>query len=259
MRIFVLAIVLVAAALFARPAMAGYPCPAGPGPGEQQIGVAGGSHGIAAVPVCVQTGGAASAGDHAGIGYAGPGGYRCEGCNIFSDEPSRHVGAIDNQSARNLEAQQLVMEARMKQQEMDTGAWTVFQGRKDSAPGENCVAMWSRKGTSVSIVGPAKAYKGGMLIFWSTEIPRPSDTRTVAVTLKQSRYQPQSVNALNFAVPGIEAGAVGLTVPDIQTALGTMLDIEHFTVEMDGRPVADIEWTDGLAARGRLQQCIGSQ
>ena len=54
-----------------------------------------------------------------------------------------------------------------------------------------------------------------MLIFWSADIPRPSDTQTVAVTLKQSKYQPQSVNALNFSVPNIPAGAIGLTVPNI--------------------------------------------
>jgi Domain of unknown function (DUF4189) len=42
----------------AQPASArNYPCPAGPGPGEQQIGVSGGSHGIAATPICAQSGG----------------------------------------------------------------------------------------------------------------------------------------------------------------------------------------------------------
>jgi hypothetical protein len=52
-------------ALQPRPAAANYPCPGGPGPGEQQIGVSGGSHGIAATPICAQTGGG---------GYGGGGG-----------------------------------------------------------------------------------------------------------------------------------------------------------------------------------------
>lgn len=38
-------------------AQANYPCPGGPGPGEQQIGVTGGSHGIAATPICAASGG----------------------------------------------------------------------------------------------------------------------------------------------------------------------------------------------------------
>ena len=98
-----------------------------------------------------------------------------------------------------------------------------------------------------------------MLIFWSADIPRPSSTQTVAVTLKQSKYQPQSVNALNFSVPNIQAGAIGLTVPNIDAALNTMLEVEHFIVEMGGRAVVDIDWTDGLAARAKLNQCVSQR
>lgn len=271
MKISVL-LVCAALGLVAQPALANYPCPGGPGPGEQQIGVGGGSHGVAAVPLCVETGGGADSagGGDTGGGYAG--GYRCDGCNIFADPgpPSydaMSIAAIE-QAAKNLEAQKLRREAEAKLQELEAdpgyqrykqGEWKFFQGRKDSAPGDNCVAMWSKDGDAVSIVGPGKAYQGGMLIFWSTEIPKPSDTQTVAVTLKQSKYQAQSVNALNFSVPRIPAGAIGLTVPDIDAALNTMLDVEHFIVEMDGRTVADIDWTGGLAARAKLQQCVSNR
>lgn len=61
MKFFVL-FVFAAVGLIAQPALANYPCPGGPGPGEQQIGVGGGSHGIAAVPLCVETGGGADGG-----------------------------------------------------------------------------------------------------------------------------------------------------------------------------------------------------
>ena len=40
-----------------QPAAAAFPCPQGPGPGEVQVGVSGGSHGVAAVPMCESTGG----------------------------------------------------------------------------------------------------------------------------------------------------------------------------------------------------------
>jgi hypothetical protein len=176
--------------------------------------------------------------------------------------------AINEQAAKNAEVQKQMLEADAKLQKLEAdpeyqrhkqGEWKFFQGKKDSAPGDNCVAMWSKVGGAVSIVGPGKAYQGGMLIFWSADIPRPSTTQTVAVTLKQSKYQPQSVNALNFSVPSIPAGAIGLTVPNIETALNTMLDVEHFIVEMDGRAVADIDWTDGLAARAKLHQCLSKR
>jgi hypothetical protein len=64
---------------------------------------------------------------------------------------------------------------------------------------------------------------------------------------------------LNFSVPNIDAGAIGLTVPNIQAALNTMLDVEHFIVNMGGRAVADIRWADGLAARSKLDQCVGKR
>lgn len=253
---------LLALGLIAQPAMANYPCPSGPGPGEQQIGVGGGSHGIAAVPLCVQI----STGTDNGGGYAG---YRCDGCNIFADpgppEFDAMSSAINEQAAKNVELQKQMQEAEAKLQKLEAdpdfqrikqGEWKIFQAKKGSARGDNCVAMWSKAGGAVSIVGPGKAYQGGMLIFWSADIPRPSKTQTVAVTLKQSAYQAQSVHALNFSVPTIPAGAIGLTVPKIDAALNTMLDIEHFTVEMGGRTVADIEWTGGLAARAKLSDCI---
>ena len=259
----------------AQPTLANYPCPSGPGPGEQQIGVGGGSHGIAAVPLCVETGRQANStgGGSTGGGYAG---YKCVGCNIFTDPnspPSEEAirAAIENekQTARTLENQKKMreyeaeekkrLEAHPAYQRYKQGEWKIFQSKKNSAPGDNCVAMWSKERGAVSIVGPGKAYKGGMLIFWSTDIPMPSDTKTVAVTLKQSKYQPQSVNALNFSVPNIQAGAIGLTVPNIDTALNTMLDVEHFIVEMGGRTVADIDWTDGLAARTKLSQCVNNR
>ncbi len=176
--------------------------------------------------------------------------------------------AINEQAARNAEVQKQMLEAEAKLQKLEAdpeyqrykqGEWKVFQGKKDSAPGDNCVAMWNKDGGAVSIVGPGKAYQGGMLIFWSAEIPRPSNTQTVAVTLKQSKYQAQPVNALNFSVPSIPAGAIALTVPNIEAALNTMLDVEHFIVEMGGRVVADIDWTDGLAARAQLYQCVSNR
>ena len=53
---------VAAAVLFllavAQPAHAAYPCPNGPGPGEIQVGMADGGHGIATLPMCNRVGGA---------------------------------------------------------------------------------------------------------------------------------------------------------------------------------------------------------
>lgn len=45
-----------------QPVAAAYPCPGGPGPGEVQVGVSGGSHGVAATPMCESAGGGGTGG-----------------------------------------------------------------------------------------------------------------------------------------------------------------------------------------------------
>ena len=52
-----------------QPAAAAYPCPGGPGPGEVQVGVSGGTHGVAAVPVCDRVGGGGGDGGGGGGVY----------------------------------------------------------------------------------------------------------------------------------------------------------------------------------------------
>jgi hypothetical protein len=69
-----LALLLSLALSILQPASArNYPCPGGPGPGEQQIGVTGGSHGIAATPICAPSGtGGYAGGSGAPQGPASP-------------------------------------------------------------------------------------------------------------------------------------------------------------------------------------------
>ncbi len=64
MRLVLTLVAVLAMACFAlpQPVAAAYPCPGGPGPGEVQVGVSGGTHGVAAVPVCESTGGGGSSG-----------------------------------------------------------------------------------------------------------------------------------------------------------------------------------------------------
>lgn len=63
-----IAAITVAMLLLPHQAAAAYPCPGGPGPGEVQVGVSGGSHGVAAVPMCEGSGNAG--GDGGGVYYA---------------------------------------------------------------------------------------------------------------------------------------------------------------------------------------------
>jgi len=163
--------VLVALAWITQPALANYPCPGGPGPGEQQIGVGGGSHGIAAVPLCVQTGGGADSagGGSAGGGYAG---YRCDGCNIFAAPapPSYDAMsiAIDEQAARNAEFQKQMLEAEAKLQKLEAdpdyqrykqGEWTFFRVGKIRPPETTAWPCGAKRVARSALSGPEKPIK----------------------------------------------------------------------------------------------------
>ncbi|WP_137973903.1 hypothetical protein [Pseudomonas sp. F(2018)] len=248
--------VLLASAAATQPAWANYPCGGGPGPGERQIGTMGGSNGIAVIPICTSDGSPEGP-------EAAP-----RGTGVLLDPPPELMNLYQaitgetleySMAKQELDREQQKMEADPEYQRFRQGEWKIFQGKAHSAPGDNCIAMWSKEGGLVSIVGPGTAYQGGMLIFWSAEAPKPSSTQTVTVTLKQSQYQPQTVKALNFSVPHIPFGAIGLTVPTIDAALQTMLDVEHFELEMEGRKIAQVSWTGGLAARDQLRQCVNNR
>ena len=251
-----LARIALLGALAWQPVQANYPCPSGPGPGESQIGTMGGSHGIASIPICASNGG----GDE-GYGHEEP----MRGTGEISDLSPEMLNLYEAVTGQTLATTAAMNEADKRRREIEAdpgqqrfrqGEWKFFQGRKNSAPGEACVAMWVKQGGLVSITGPGPDYDGGMLTFWSPDIPTPKDTQTVSVTLKQSKYPAQSVKALNFSVPNIEFGAIGLTVPTIDAAMKTMLDVEHFELEMDGKTIAKVDWTGGLAARDQLQKCV---
>lgn len=217
-----------------------YPCPGGPGAGEQQIGVGGGTHGVAAVPMCVSSGGGHAGGD-------APPAY----------DPMAAAMAEAWREAEATHHDVLKAAGEEFQAAVNVGGWDVFEAAPAAAPGESCTAFWVRpRSDLVSISGPASHYEGGMLTFWGERIPKPDAVTTVSVSLTQSGYPAQSVKALNFAVPGVPFGAIGLTVPSIEAAIGSMLDDERMSLTLDGEEVASVAWSQGHAARDRLRACV---
>lgn len=181
----VIALLGLSAAL--QPAWANYPCGGGPGPGERQIGTMGGSNGVAVVPICEADGnmtGSAGATHDTGVPL---------------DPPPELVNLYHAITGETLEYSMAKQELERGRQKIEThpgyqrftqGEWKIFQGKANSAPGDNCTALWSREGGVVSIVGPGTAYEGGMPIFWSANIPKPAATQTaqaIAVSATDSQ------------------------------------------------------------------------
>ena len=237
----------LAALLLALPGLAladTYPCPNGPAPGDRQIGVTGGSHGIAAVPLCA---------------YSDQGGEDEDAPQQPAPDPMRlridaSLSALTAMVA-NME-QQAALQRDPKYKRYREGFWDHFQASATPRPGQGCVAMFANLDGAVAVAGPGGEYAGAMLVFWGLDVPKPGKVATMSVSLNQFDGPVQTVKALNYTLPGGRAGAIAFTVPTIDAALETMVDRQPFELSIQGKPVMKIEWHGGHAARDKLRVCV---
>lgn len=246
--------VCLGAAIFLMPATAlaqSHPCRGAPG--ERQVGMAPAGIGFAPFPICITE--PAPRGNPSGNEARGD---AASPYDNMLDAMTRNVIAQHQRltAAQGIAAieQQMARDPALRR--MQIGAWEFFQADPKAQPGETCTAVWMKQGQLVGISGPGPKYDGGMLSFWSADIPRPRDMQTITITMKQSRYPAQTVKAVNYTIPGHDFGAISLMVPDIDKAIDTMLDVEHFEVLIDGKTVSDIGWGGGHDAREKLRRCV---
>lgn len=142
----------------------------------------------------------------------------------------------------------------------ENGGWDYYQDAADAAPGDYCAAFYWKKDGFVRASGPGGEYEGALLTFWSADIPKPNGVSKIKVTLNQSDGSPsQTVEAMNYHLPGEPYGAIALTVPSPQALLDNMLDTHGFDLVVKGKSVAKVDWTGGHAARDQLKKCIAKR
>lgn len=227
-----------------------YICPGGPGPGEAQVGVQNGP-GFNGVPVC------------------GPRGDVIPGAEQSAEELAASYGPGADPMARKLEAvielEKMRLAGQIKAAELErdpryqrylNGGWDYFQDAVDAKPGELCTAFFSKKNGYVSVTTPGGDSPNAYLTFWGPNVPKPALARRVRVTLSQTGDPPQTATAFNYLNPATSLGAIILAVPTAAALLDNMLDVHRFGVALDGRVVAEVEWTGGHAARDRLRACM---
>lgn len=225
-------------------------CPGGPGPGEIMVGVQNGP-GFNGVPVCAQDPndyGSDEGGGNAGGGY-GP----------APDPMARRLeAAIEMEKAALLgKVEEMKLERDPAYQRYANGGWQYFQDAPNAKPGELCTAFFSKKSSYVAVTGPGTDSPNAYLTFWGADVPRPVDVKRVKVTLAQSGGDPpQTVMAFNTFNPASSLGGVTLAVPTVDALLDNMLDVHNFSVSMNGKKVAEVEWTGGHAARDKLKACL---
>lgn len=224
-----------------------YPCPNGPAPGDYQVGTTGGSHGVASIPICAY-------GDSGYDDEDDGGGYDDEPYDPLGAQLDVAYGLFSLVAANAAEVDKLTNDPRF--QRYHNGGWDFFQSEEGAKAGEYCAALYWKGDGLVQISGPGGDYRGAMITFWGPDIPKPKDFARVRVTLKQTGDPPQTVEAFNYLIPDHEFGALALAVPSIDAALAGMIDVAAFELLISGKTVAKVDWTDGLAARDALRDCV---
>ena len=225
-------------------------CPTGPGPGERQIGMAGGSPGVAPVPMCVQ--------DAQSQQQSQPG---------RTADPQADAAAGLAKAMGSLATSQIYLLEDMNKTAQDpefrklrTGYWSYFHDTQQPSSGQKCVALFQNLKGAVQLSGPGSSYKGAMLTLMGLDIPKPSTVAHIKVTLDQGDGNPQTVNVFNYAVAQGKLGAVSFGIPTAEALLQGMTKNDMtFKVSVDGKQVIDTFYHDGLQAREQLRLCLAGR
>lgn len=241
--IFALGLIGMAALVSPEPAnaQASYVCPTGPGPGERQIGMAGGGPGVASVPICIA--------DDSAMTSAPPPTNPVDGL----------VGAVrqmyEYRSFANAEIDRMKEDPRYKQ--YMEGDWKFYEkarrGRK------TCAAIFMKQDQAIMLAGPVAPGQPGHISFIDyhddATIPTPKKPRGVQWMLTQNNGSPQSMAGVNDT--GSSGEGIILSYMPMNTLLNGIDDILAFKIEIEGKVVFDNAWHDGLKAQDFLRKCVG--
>ncbi|WP_309732802.1 hypothetical protein [Chamaesiphon sp. OTE_75_metabat_556] len=241
-------------------AQASFVCPNGPGPGERQIGITGGSHGVAAILLCEE------------IPQSGDGNNSRESSSPVSRYYDPKLAALKFQSAATMV--NVLQQARLLQDpkyvKYISGSWNLFPTSRLAGvkPGNYCAASFFKASMDpeakkapimIDLLGPGGDYKGALLTFAAEAIPRPKTMKTITVTLIQNNEPPATVKAFNYTMPKLPFGVIAFAVPTIDAALAGMEDVQNFDVKIDGKSVAKTMWHSGLKMKDEFRKCLNGQ
>lgn len=159
------------------------------------------------------------------------------------------------------------------------GWWEFMQVNSAAAPGEFCAASFLRArrqvepgqqdrvkdGAVVTLFGPGGNYRGALLAFSplgedsAAAFPKVPSGQPVRVTLKQGNIKPVTLNAIYLEVKASGLPLLAFAVPSIEALMKGMQDSWSFEVILDGKPIVNVEWHDGLRARNELSKCLAGQ
>jgi hypothetical protein len=131
--------------------------------------------------------------------------------------------------------------------------------KANAASGDFCSAVFMTVNGVVSLKGPGEPYRGAMLTFVGPDIPKPPKNVKRKITLTQAPDPAATFQAFNYTDSNIGLGVIAVVVPTIEAALDSMVDVQPFKLEIDGRVVMDVTWNNALMARDKLRSCVNGK
>ena len=224
-------------------------CPTGPGPGQRQVGMTGGSPGLASVPVCEQFSTAPAATQRA------------------EPSPADALGGLVRSQIELLrEGQELIKEGQKiaqdpQYQKLRKGYWMFSHDEKNPRSGLECAAIFGSMSGAVQLSGPTAKHNGALLTFLGMDIPQPASPRKIRTTLTQNQDKPQEVGAINYTMSNGKWGAIVYALGGSEALVKELGEEEEsrFKVSIEGKEVISTFYKEGAKAREFLRQCMAGQ
>ncbi|MES2729588.1 MAG: hypothetical protein V4621_05765 [Pseudomonadota bacterium] len=178
-----------------------------------------------------------------------------EPTHVYDDGMAEQVSSA-KAIVQAMAADYKAMMVEAQKPEFLAGKWVYPGSELNPRPADMiCSALFTRRSVGLALLGPPKGEKSASMMFFSPDIPPTTANNKVPVSLKQSGGPAQNTTAVHMPF-NASFGSLIFYVPTMQLLTDNMYEKETFDVIMNGKSVAEIEWTGGLAAKNQLTTCM---
>lgn len=130
------------------------------------------------------------------------------------------------------------------------------QAQYSKTPGKGCVITYYSGDQAVSYLGPTDNMSEAFVSVTNSAIPNASKPVVVNVTLSTEGEPERTVPATHLTINGLDQGMILFLLPNIESGLDVMKDVEGIRVTMNKKLVFNLRWNGGHAARDKMRACL---
>lgn len=123
-------------------------------------------------------------------------------------------------------------------------------------PRKGCAITYYAGEQAVSYIGPSDNINEAFVSVTSAAIPNIAKPNIIKVTLAADGEPDRIVPATHLSIAGLDQGLILFLLPNIESALVTMQDVAGVRVVLDKKPVFNLRWEGGHAARDKMRACL---